>query len=288
MSEESPPPVPRLRLGMALANLRAEARIDGKTAAQQIGVSTSQLSKIENGNASIDLDQLRALFKLYRVDEDDRARLEDMANATGRAAWWDRYDDVLPEDLETYVGLEQGANRLDAFVGSLVHALFQTEDYARAGITALLPEHGPASVDRMVRLRMDRQEVLSREQYPVHVIIDEMALHRWVGGPTVMRDQLTHLCDVATAPNITLQIIPLKAGAHPGQEGPFTILTFTANTSREQDWSIVYIGSSAGNIYFTKPKVVLPYVDRWTRLEQVAASPEESIKLLETIKKEYT
>ena len=62
--------------------------------------------------------------------------------------------------------------------------LLQTEEYARAVLRD----------DDQVKLRMQRQDVLKKESPPVFVaLIDESVLHRNVGGPAVMRDQLVHL-----------------------------------------------------------------------------------------------
>lgn len=72
--------------------------------------------------------------------------------------------------------------------------------------------------------RLFRQAVLDREDPPPPVmcaLIDQSALMREIGGPTVMRDQLAHLVAVSRRPNITVQIIP-NTGAHPGLLGAFT------------------------------------------------------------------
>ena len=71
----------------------------------------------------------------------------------------------------------------------MVPGLLQTEDYARALLNAGLPY--PDEVDDLVAARMERQAVLERERPPeLWVVIDEAVLHRPVGGPYVMRDQL--------------------------------------------------------------------------------------------------
>jgi hypothetical protein len=50
-------------------------------------------------------------------------------------------------------------------------------------------------------------------------VLDEIALHRPVGGPEVMRDQLLHLAELSRRVNVTLQVIPLSVGAHIGLQG---------------------------------------------------------------------
>ena len=60
----------------------------------------------------------------------------------------------------------------------------------------------------------------------LRVVLDEAVLHRAVGGPDVMAEQLTHFSAIANRPNVTLQVIPFSAGAHPAMENMFTIIEF--------------------------------------------------------------
>ena len=81
------------------------------------------------------------------------------ANSPG---WWARYDDVLPDWFETYVGLEQATSLIRTYELQFVPGLFQTEDYARA-VTVL--GHRAASaeeIDRRVSLRLKRQQILDQ------------------------------------------------------------------------------------------------------------------------------
>ena len=59
-------------------------------------------------------------------------------------------------------------------------------------------------------------QILSRPDPPsLWVVIDEAVLRRPVGGAAVMRAQLDRLIDATGKPNITLQVLPFTAGAHP-------------------------------------------------------------------------
>jgi Domain of unknown function (DUF5753) len=71
---------------------------------------------------------------------------------------------------------------------------------------------------------MDRQrKVLSRETGPatVHVIVDELALYRRVGGADVMDAQLAHLYEVATDSRVIVQVLP--AVHHPATASAFIV-----------------------------------------------------------------
>lgn len=65
------------------------------------------------------------------------------------------------------------------------------------------------------------------ESFKLWAIVDEAALHWQVGGPDVMRTQLTHLIKIASEPNVTLRIIPFRVGAHAGMPSSFILLDFS-------------------------------------------------------------
>ncbi len=71
-------------------------------------------------------------------------------------------------------------------------------------------------------------------------MVDEAVLHREVGGPKVMHDQLIHLAELADRPNITVEVIPYSAGAHSGLLGAFAIAEFTDAPP------VAYLASAAG------------------------------------------
>jgi hypothetical protein len=72
---------------------------------------------------------------------------------------------------------------------------------------------------------MERQHVLTRENPPsVHAVIHESALHMRFGGTRVVREQLLHLVELARLPNVTVQIYPFSAQAHPALSGNFVHL----------------------------------------------------------------
>jgi hypothetical protein len=67
-------------------------------------------------------------------------------------------------------------------------------------------------VERLVKVRMRRQQVLDREpELVLSVVLDESILTRRVGSDAVMHEQLQRLARDADRPNLTLQILPLEA-----------------------------------------------------------------------------
>src|SRR5271156_4896351 len=94
---------------------------------------------------------------------------------------------------------EAAARLIKTFQHPLMPGLFQTRAYAEA-ITEIYPETTAEVAKERVDGRMERQEILYREEPPpprIHAIIDEQVLYRNVGGPDVMAEQLEHLVKLA-------------------------------------------------------------------------------------------
>lgn len=290
MPDATTPPVPRIVLGMELAFWRSQAGKTGQQAAAKIGTSVPQVSKIENGLQPISEGDLVLLLELYDVPDTYRPALVEMARATQQTAWLDGYRDVLAgtQRLDTYLGLELAADRVKALEIWPIHGLLQTEEYASATIRAGKPEAGRHVIDRLVALRMERKAVLERSGFQLHVILDEAALRRPMGGDATMLAQLRHLRTVGQEPNVTIQVIPRQVGAYAGTDGPFSLLTFARRTTRPDEWNITYVGSALGNLYETRSAFVLPYLDRFDQIEEVALSSDESDAFIADVAEEFT
>ena len=134
---------------------------------------------------------------------------------------------------------EAAARLIKTFQHTLIPGLFQTEAYAQA-LTEAYPETTAEVAKERVDGRMERQAILFREDPPpprVHALLDEQVLHRNVGGPAVMAEQLEHLAELAATPRISVQVIPAVT-PHAGLLGAFVV----AETS--QPPAIVYLDSA--------------------------------------------
>src|SRR5499425_1586071 len=222
------PTVLRILLGAQLRRLREGQRITVEDAGKAIRASGSKISRLETGRVGFKDRDIADLLTLYGVtDEEEREALRALARRANAPGWWHDYNDVLPSWFEAYVGLEEAATSIRAYEVQFVPGLLQTEDYARA-VTMLGHLGAPAEeIDRRVRLRMARQALLA-EPRPVHLwaVLDEAVLRRPAGRPGVMRRQLQHLLEAADRPNVTIQVVPFRAGAHAAAGGAFSILRF--------------------------------------------------------------
>jgi hypothetical protein len=170
---------------------------------------------------------------------------------------------------------EADADRLTGFEPSFVHGLLQTPDYARALIRGLDPSLHEDEVAQRAEVRARRQDDLARKSTALWMVLDEAVLHRIVGGPDIMRAQLDHLVETAQRKNLTVQIVPFGAGAHPGSRGAFMVMEF-----KEPDPTLIYLDTRAGNLFLEKPEEVAQYRADFERLIAQALSPAESISMI--------
>jgi hypothetical protein len=57
----------------------------------------------------------------------------------------------------------------------------------------------------------------------VVVVLDESVLHRLIGSPLIVADQLTHVADLSERANISVQVVPAGTGANAGLSGAFDL-----------------------------------------------------------------
>ena len=278
----SGPTVLRMLLGSQLRRLREEAGITPDRAGYEIRASRSKISRVEHGRVGFKERDVADLLTLYGVtDEQERAHMLLLAQHANSRGWWARYDDVLPDWFETYVGLEQATSLIRSYELQFVPGLLQIEGYARA-LTRL--GHRGASdeeIDRRVSLRLNRQKLLSGPgRSPTFwAVIDESALRRPLGGHDVMRDQLRHLIELIEQPNITLQVVPFDRGGHSAVGGSFSILRFADPELPD----IVYVEQLTSALYLDRPVEVDQYREVMNSLSAEAETPADTQKLLKKL-----
>jgi transcriptional regulator with XRE-family HTH domain len=268
-------------LGAHLRRLREECGISREEAGSEIRASESKISRMELGRVGFKLRDVADLLRLYGVAEEERESLLARVREANARVWWHPYSDITPNWFQRYLGLEATATLIRTYEVQFVPGLLQTEQYARAVVRL---GHGNArddEVERRVRLRLARQQVLGRPDPPkLWAVVDEAALRRPVGGRRVMRDQLEFLIGVVMKmPNVRLQVVPLAAGGHAAAGGSFTLLRFP----QEDLPDLVYIEQLTNALYLDKREDVEQYFDALNRLYVEAAPPSRTVDILSEI-----
>jgi transcriptional regulator with XRE-family HTH domain len=266
--------VRRRRLASELRRLREAADLTIDEVSEKLECSASKVSRIETGHVGVTPRDARDMLELYGIAGDEQEALVQLAREARKRGWWHAYNEVF---TGTFVGLEADASSLRAFQALLVPGLLQTERYARAVIRAMRPDAEEAEVRRRVAARMARQELLTDPSPPEYwAVMDEAVLHRTVDSAEVMAEQLYRMVAMAGRANVTIQIVPFGAGAHPGMEGPFLIMGFPELA----DTDVVYVDSTSSGLYLEEPPDVRRYALMFDHLRAAALKPDDSVELI--------
>jgi len=238
------PAIHRRRLFKELRNAREVAKKSQHDVATAMDWSISKLIRIETGRASIRTNDLRVLLEFYEVNKERISELIELAKKAREGTQWDVYKNAASPEYITYCSYESSAAIIRDFEPITVPGLLQTEDYARAVISTWFGGNSE-TVDSLVDLRMQRQELLVRPDPPqLHCIIDESVLRRMVAGPQVMLDQLRRLQDYGEHPGVTLRVMPFSAGFYQHLGVAFVLLEF----SDPEDEEILYLEPPLGEM----------------------------------------
>jgi transcriptional regulator with XRE-family HTH domain len=280
MAATPSPTVRRKRLGIELRRLREQAGLTCEVVGRRLECSGTRISRIETGRINARPGDVREMLEIYGVTGSEAASLVQLAREARRKGWWHTYGRVLPAWFEAYIGLESEAVRLRDFQPLVIPGLLQTEDYARAVLRAAPGAGSAEDIGQQVALRMERQGVLARANPPeLWVVLSESVLRAQVGGPEIMRAQLSHLIDVAERPNVTLQVLPSGNAAHVDPVSPFTILDFP----EAADPTVVYLEHLTGSLFLESKDEVRRYTAVFDRLRAEALGAGQTAGLMAQI-----
>ncbi|MFJ9523215.1 helix-turn-helix domain-containing protein [Kitasatospora sp. NPDC101801] len=278
-SDEKPAAAAKI-LGAYLRDLRTERGFKIKDVAPEIRASVSKISRLERGESPPRQQDVLDLVRSYGVTSDrDLAEVQELLRQATAPAWWDQYADVMPGWLKRLIGLEDSAELLRTYELHTVPGLLQTPDYARAVVRAGLPDIRADLIERRVSLRRARQQLLDSESRPsVVALLDESILHRPLGGPEVMVEQLRYLRSLDRRRGINVRIVPFAASAEVAPPpSSITHLKFAAGGPAE----VVYLEQIDSATYLVKDSEVQTYRYVLDRLSGVAARRLGSLALLD-------
>jgi DNA-binding XRE family transcriptional regulator len=261
---------PAKRAGRILELLREETGQTQQQVANAVNVSNTTISHLENGTKGAHIDTVTKIGKAIR-HERVVAELWGFVGSPDTAA-----------TADLLAGYEAAALRISTWTTTVVHALLQTEPYARAVTRASLPFAPDAEVDELVTKRMARQGALARQNPPLlWAVVDESVLYRTHGASReVMHGQLAHLDEQASRPGVVVQVLPFTAAGSPALEGALAVIEFSDKTP------IWYSdGWSAGKLSDNRDEVA-DYARYFDLIRAAALSPVESRQLISEVRSE--
>jgi len=274
------PAVLRRRLCRHLVQFRGERT--QREVAEALDWSPSKLLRIENGAIGIASTDLRALLALYGVASPALVEMMVHMAKESRHSVASPYADVLSPEMVVYLRFEASASTMRQYHPYLVPGLLQTEEYARALITAFAPAGTPIDlIDRQVEARLQRQEIFTGETLiSAQFLLDEVALLRRADRNRVdtglMRRQLQHLLELDRDERIAIQVLPLAGGVRRDAQWPFLLLDFPD----EHDDTLVYLEGRETSVSRDDPEAVVRYASAFIELETAACTGADMVDLV--------
>lgn len=254
--------------------------------AEIIEVNQGTLSRIESGDRGTTPVLVKAMLDCYGVT--DPAVREDIldlvrADQAQKQKWWRKYSAVInTTQYGGYLELEASATSFHSYEPQLFPGLLQTDDYARQVITAMRMDLDAKQIEDLVTVRKNRQKILEGESAPkLWAVIDEAAIRRMADSPEILIPQLERLLEVEPRTNITLQLLPFKAGFHPGLYGSFMLMGFP-----EPNPELVWVENLTNSVYFDGPQDVGRYTEVFDHLRAAALGPLETRSRIKNMIKE--
>jgi transcriptional regulator with XRE-family HTH domain len=277
MPTQAGPTIPRRRIAAELRRLRTEAGLLLEQVAEELLISTSKLSRLENAQGSPQLRDVRDLIQFYGVAGTPVAdKLTRWVRSARQQGWWENYEFEAvgsATGIGTHVEYESEAAVARIYTLPFIPALLQTARYTEASYKAIEPWRSSSEIDQLVQLRRRRQQVLETEKpLRLHAVMHECCIAQQVGGRDVMKEQLTQLVQYADRPNIDLRILPFRAPP------PFACTTMWAHLEFGDsfDRDVVHIETHAGFRYLETPAQVAQYRRHFDEIERRSLSAAET------------
>jgi transcriptional regulator with XRE-family HTH domain len=275
------PTVRSRRLGARLGDYRQQSGLSGTELAARLGIHQATWSKIESGKAKVSPKVLTRTVDVLDIPAGVAAQLEALRRKADQPGWWQDYGDILSEAVQMLIELEADASWIRTYEGAVIPGLLQTRDYAERIITAGSPHMRAADIDRYLALRMRRQKRLS-EGMRLTAIVGEAAIRQQVGGPALLCDQLRHITRVVREHDVTVQVVPFTADAHPALGDSFVIIQWPDETDPEA----VYVDGVTSWTVHERGGVIRSYLHALASVQSQAMAPRESLDLIHDVIKD--
>lgn len=281
---------PRRAIAAALRQLREDSGKLLNEVADELMISKSKLSRLENAQGKPQPRDIRDLIRYYGIERTVLAgRLQRWVTAAQRPGWWTDYDDAVVGGPAAYlVAYEADATVERAYTIPFVPTLLQTADYAGAIFRNM--EHGSEDEVRqaVMAFRVRRQEVLSYrdglDPLKLVAVTHESTLRQTVGSPKILRDQLDALVERSWAPNVSLHVLPFAAGPVFTMTCMYAYFEYRDADNLEQD--VVHIETHAGFLSIDNPGKVAEYRTWHDALVRASLSEDDSRKFIRSVRDE--
>ncbi|MFJ1972388.1 helix-turn-helix domain-containing protein [Streptomyces sp. NPDC087903] len=252
----------RQALADRLAEICRDAGLTGADIADRCEWSRSKSSRIMNARTPPSADDIRAWCRACNAEDQTEDLIASLRTAEGMWVGWRRMERAgLKQAQESRLPLYQRTRRFRSYSSWLVPGMIQTRPYTTAALQAIQRRRGLVDdVADAVAARMERQRVLYEGDRRFAFLVEESVLLAGIGGTDVMAGQLGHLVSVASLPNVSLGVVPMRPDRERWPAEGFWIY----------DTAQVNVELISGYLTLTQPSEVAMYADTFAELAALA------------------
>ncbi|MEV0577671.1 helix-turn-helix transcriptional regulator [Streptomyces sp. NPDC050392] len=252
----------RQALADRLAELCRDAGLSGLDLAERCEWSRSKSSRIMNARTPPSADDIRAWCTACGAEEHTADLIAMLRTAEGMWVGWRRMERAgLKQAQEARLPLYERTRRFRSYSSWLVPGMIQTRPYTTAALQAIQRRRGLVDdVADAVAARMERQRVLYEGDRRFAFLVEESVLRCGIGGAEVMSGQLGHLISIASLPNVSLGVVPMR----PDRE------RWPAEGFWVYDAAQVNVELISGYLTLTQPSEVAMYAETFAELSALA------------------
>ncbi len=290
MAEGDSPTIARRRVRMAIREARESVGLTQMQVAEEMEWSASKVIRIENGDVTISVSDLRQLLGYLGVR--DKARVTQLAaeariartRAKAQTVWWqeDRFRKYMSDDLRRYIEYETEASEIRSFSIYYLPGPLQTPAYAAAltgGWRDEDDEMPPAKITVLVEARQLRHAALLQRTGSVKVIVlmDQSVLMRAVGGEAIFSAQLRHLVELSERGLVEIRMIPFDIDVPIANNGSFDLMTVGADVA---DGEVMYRENGMVDEIIENRAETARHRKRFEQLWQAADDENDTIEFI--------
>jgi transcriptional regulator with XRE-family HTH domain len=197
-------------LGEKIIQLRRDSGWTHRDVRRETGIPSATLSRMENAKGPVNTTYLRRLLEAYGLEDGEVVALLKLALDGVNDAWWERWRRYLHQSFLDFLAYENDARESWSVRTMFVPGLLQTEDYARALLSAgHVRDRQRGEADLQVGMRR-RRRLDEPDPLVFHALMAESVLHWRIGGDDVLRDQFRHLVELGERDHVHIRIIPFS------------------------------------------------------------------------------
>jgi transcriptional regulator with XRE-family HTH domain len=266
--------IAKRRLSRRLAELRVATGYTANHVCDILNWGRGKVGRFEaNQWKRPEMSDIRDLLRIYGVGPGVQDELEDLAIRSRARPWWREYPEIFGNE---FPGYENDATHIRVFMPLILPGLLQTPAYVESLMrTGSRP---PVWRQKALETRLRRQEILDRTGPTAPklaaVITEASLMYHW-GTRSDRYEQVVHLAEIGSHPNIELRIQRFIDGAYPGMHCMINIFGFP-----DGDPSLVYMETDYAIEEVSSAESVTTYEQAFGRASGGALEPADTAVFL--------